>query len=215
MWYLSLDESGDLGFDFVSKKPSKFFTVCILATSSRDAYIGIRKAVKKTLRTKVNKGGKAKRLRTELKGIETSFPTKRYFYNHVHHFRFGIYAVTLNKPRVYEELAQNKERVYNYVSRLVLDQIPFEWADERVQLTIDKSKGRYEIEEFNRYIVSQLKGRLKPSVPLDIRHLTSHEESVLQAADLFAWGIHRKYELEDTTWFEVFEEKVRFEERYL
>lgn len=25
MWYLYLDESGDLGFDFVNSKPSKFF----------------------------------------------------------------------------------------------------------------------------------------------------------------------------------------------
>jgi len=31
MWYLYLDESGDLGFDFINKKPSKFFTVTILA----------------------------------------------------------------------------------------------------------------------------------------------------------------------------------------
>lgn len=30
MWYLYLDESGDLGFDFVRKKPSRFFTVTIL-----------------------------------------------------------------------------------------------------------------------------------------------------------------------------------------
>ncbi len=30
MWYLYLDESGDLGFDFVNKKPSKFFTITIL-----------------------------------------------------------------------------------------------------------------------------------------------------------------------------------------
>lgn len=35
MWYLYLDESGDLGFDFVNKKPSKFFTVSILKEKSR------------------------------------------------------------------------------------------------------------------------------------------------------------------------------------
>jgi len=31
MWYLYLDESGDLGFDFVHKKPLNFFTVTIPA----------------------------------------------------------------------------------------------------------------------------------------------------------------------------------------
>jgi hypothetical protein len=37
----------------------------------------------------------------------------------------------------------------------------------------------------------------------------------LQTADLFAWGIFRKYEREDTAWFEVFREKVRYDDRYL
>ncbi len=31
MLYLYLDESGDLGFDFINKKPSSFFTICVLA----------------------------------------------------------------------------------------------------------------------------------------------------------------------------------------
>lgn len=34
MWFLYLDESGDLGFDFVNKKPSKFFTIAILEIKS-------------------------------------------------------------------------------------------------------------------------------------------------------------------------------------
>lgn len=54
MWYLYLDESGDLGFDFVNKKPSKFFTVTILALSSQDANRKMIKAVKKTLARKLN-----------------------------------------------------------------------------------------------------------------------------------------------------------------
>lgn len=33
MWFLYLDESGDLGFDLVNKKSSKFFTVAILAVT--------------------------------------------------------------------------------------------------------------------------------------------------------------------------------------
>ena len=153
MWYLSLDESGDLGFDFVNKKPSNYFTVCILATSHRDSYYAIRKACKKTLRRKVNKGGKAKNPKSELKGTETSIETKTYFYKKVSSLHFGIYALTLNKRRVYEELAQNKERTYNFIARKVFDQIPFERADDIVQLTIDRSKGRFEIEDFNSYII--------------------------------------------------------------
>lgn len=215
MWYLSLDESGDLGFDFTNRKPSNFFTVCILATSSRDSYYGIRNAAKKTLRRKVNKGGKAKRLKSELKGTDTSLTVKKYFYQQVSPLRFGIYALTLNKRRVYKELTHNKERTYNYIARMVLDQIPFEKAGNRVQLTIDRSKGRFEIKEFNHYIIRALEGRLQPSVPLNIDHSASNEDAYLQAVDLFPWGIFRKYEREDPEWLSVFEEKVQFEGRYL
>ncbi len=67
MWWLYLDESGDLGFDFVNKKPSEFFTICILATSHRETNSRMKTAVKRTLRRKLNH--KAKRVVTELKGV--------------------------------------------------------------------------------------------------------------------------------------------------
>lgn len=215
MWYLFLDESGDLGFDFVNKRPSRFFTICVLATSSRDSYIGIRNGVKRTLRRKINKRGKARDYKHEIKGTQTSLEAKGYFFKQVSRLRFGIYAVTLNKRRVYDELARDKARVYNYISRLVLDEIPFEQADDRIQLYIDRSKGSCEIREFNDYIVRQLEGRIQPRVPLNIDHLGSHEEAALQAVDMFANGIFRKYEFGDSRWFEVFEEKVLLERQFL
>lgn len=215
MWYLCLDESGDLGFDFVNKKPSRYFTICLLATSDPKAYYTIRRAIKKTLRRKVNKGGRAKRLKGEIKATETTIEAKRYFYEQVKDLRFGIFALTLNKRRVYERLTHEKERVYNFITRLVLDQIPFERANVPVQLFVDRSKGKAEIADFNTYIFRQLQGRLDPKVPLHIDHVSSEREPALQAADLFAWGIFRKYERKDTRWFEVFGDNVRFDKLYL
>jgi len=55
VWFLYLDESGDLGFDFVNKKPSKFFTVTILAIKGPENNRLLIKAVKKTLRRKLNR----------------------------------------------------------------------------------------------------------------------------------------------------------------
>ena len=126
MWYLYLDESGDLGFDFVNKKPSKFFTVTILALSSRDANRQLIKASKKALRRKLNNPKHRKRMIYELKGTGTELEVKKYFFKQVKNIKFGIYSITLNKKKVYERLAKDKPRVYNYISRKVLDQIPFE-----------------------------------------------------------------------------------------
>jgi len=212
MWFLYLDESGDLGFDFVNKKPSKFFTVTILAMKGPLNNRLLTKAVKKTLKRKLNR---KKATTEELKGARTIFEIKKYFYNQIKDLKFAIYALTLNKKRVYERLTRDKERVYNYISRLVLDKIPFEKAQVQVMLILDKSKSPKEIGDFNQYIFRQLKGRLDPKVPLDIKHENSRRYYGLQAVDLFSWGIFRKYEKKDTAWFDIFREKVAFEEQYL
>jgi hypothetical protein len=36
-----------------------------------------------------------------------------------------------------------------------------------------------------------------------------------QAADLFSWGIFRKYEKRDTEWYKIFNSKIRYESKYL
>ena len=213
MWFLYLDESGDLGFDFVNKKPSKFFTITILAISGIDKNRALINCVKRTICRKLQRKNKNA---VELKGSKVSLEIKRYFYEQCKDTKFAIYALTLNKRRLYENLSRDKERVYNYIARLVIDKVPFEKAITRVQLIVDKSKSKPEVEEFNSYISRALKGRLDPKVPLDIYHYLSHENAGLQAADIFCWGIFRKYEKKDPGWFEVFrQEKVKYEELYL
>jgi len=129
--------------------------------------------------------------------------------------KFAIYAVTLNKIKVFEELSRDKERVYNYISRQVFNRIPFDKADLRVEIIIDKSKTPKNINEFNRYIITQIKSRFSPKVPLDIYHEDSKQTPGLQAVDLFSSGIFRKYERKDYEWYDVFKEKVCYDEQYL
>jgi len=210
MLYLYLDESGDLGFDFFSKKPSKFFTIAILAIRGVNNNRVLLKSVRKTIRRKL-----CKKSLQELKGSHSTIEVKRYFYNLVSSVPFDIYALTLNKKRVYNELTQKKDRVYNFIARNVLDRIPFDNTLKRIEFIIDKSKNRREIGEFNDYIVRQLKGRLDPKIPLNISHHTSIENPGLQAIDLFSWGIYRRYERADNEWYNLFKARVRYDERYL
>jgi hypothetical protein len=210
--YLYLDESGDLGFDFINKKPSKFFIVTVLVVQKRLNNLLLSKAVKKTLKRKFN----IKKERTaELKGSKCPLEIKRYFYGLVENVDFGIYAITLNKIRVYENLRVDKERVYNYVSRLVFDQIFIIPPEEKVEIIIDRSKTKRNIYEFNEYILRQIKSKVNPSVPLNISHNKSQTDFGLQAVDLFCWGIFRKYERKDCEWFNVFKEKVKYDTLYL
>lgn len=210
MLYLYLDESGDLGFDFFAKKPSRFFTVTVLATQGVENNRALLKAVKKTLSRKLST-----RPSPELKGSRTAIEVKKYFYGLANPIPFDIYALTLNKRRVYSELAQKKDRVYNFIARNVMDHIPIEAASTRIEFIIDRSKSRREVGEFNGYIVRQLTGRIDPLVPLDIYHHSSHENLGLQAVDIFSWGVYRKHERNDREWYDVFKERVKYDDRYL
>ena len=211
MWYLYLDESGDLGFDFVNKKPSKFFTITILVIKGNIENRLLFKAVKKTLRRRLNPRGKRKRIVAELKGTKTTLEIKKYFYEQVKSLNFNIYAITLNKRRLYEYLIKNKSRVYNFIARNVLDQISFKEAKIKVELIIDKSKSKPEIVEFNSYIRRQLEAELDPKIPLNIYHFSSIESGGLQAADMFSYGIFEKHERRRMDWLNIFKEKVMYD----
>ena len=128
---------------------------------------------------------------------------------------FAIFSLTLNKKRVYSKLIDEKERIYNYIARKVLDEIKFENANNQVDLIVDKSKGTEQIKDFNAYIVGHLQARLNPKVFLNILHVNSWNSKGIQAVDLFSWGIFRSYEKQDFGWLNVFKNKVKFNEQFL
>jgi len=211
MLYLYLDESGDLGFDFVNHKPSVYFTVCVLAVKGRDNDCRLAALVKSAMR-RLRIYGKGAQ---ELKGNNTSMEAKRLFYDRVKSVEFKLYAVTMNKKKLCGRLSEDKDRFYNYIARLALERVDFRDAAVRVIMTVDKSKTRQAIAEFNRYILSQIKARIDPLVPLDIFHMDSAQSPNLQAADLFAWGIFRRYERADLEWYDRFRPKLREDRLYL
>ena len=213
MKWLYLDESGDLGFDFVTKRPSKYFTICILMVHNKDSVKKLEKAVKKTIKNKLRKPKNETSF--VLKGSKTSLDVKRYFYKQVCELDFNIYSITLNKRRVYDYLTNSKHRLYNYVSRLLIDEVPLENATTNIRFILDKCKSKTEIRQFNSYILNQIEGRIDPTIHLRIEHLSDTNEKLLQAADLFPWGIFRRYERNDSEWYNIFKSKIAFNTCYL
>ncbi len=57
-----LDESGDLGFDFVNKKPSQKFVITLLVCRNKGAVDAFKGAVRRTLKNKLNHKKKNKRV---------------------------------------------------------------------------------------------------------------------------------------------------------
>lgn len=212
-----LDESGDLGFDFARSKTSSKFVITLLVCNSADSAGGFRKAVRRTLKNKLNNKKNKSRIVQELKGTGTSLAIKRYFYRQAPDNGWRIYTVALNKVRVEEPLRskQGKKKLYNFLARFIIEHVDLSGAAPAVTLITDRCKNKEEVEDFNGYIANQLEALLPLNIPLNIYHENSQDNPGLQAVDLFCWGVYRKYEMQDLEWYEVYREKISFETEYL
>jgi len=96
MFYLFLDESGDLGFDFNKPGTTKYFVETVLLLPNTAAKRAMEKAAERTLKAKVSPGRKDRSV-LELKGAETDFAVKRHFWRQCAQIDFEIYTVILDK----------------------------------------------------------------------------------------------------------------------
>ena len=214
--YIYLDESGDLGFDFSKPKTTKRFVITLLVCRSKQSQKDFQKAVRRTLKNKLNKRKNKKRVITELKGTNTTIEIKKYFFNKLKRTDWEIYTVILNKERVFPNLQTKtgKKKLYNFLARFILEKLPLRRIFTNVRLVVDKSKNREEIRDFNQYMVNHLQALLPLNTGFEVDHLSSENNTGLQAVDLFCWGTFRKYEFDDPGWYEIYRSKVRYETEY-
>lgn len=215
MYYLYLDESGDFGHHIQSPGASRHFIITVLEVMSEHDRKAIEKGMERTVKNKLHKKSsqKAKSI-VELKGTNTEFVVKKYFYRQVAEVPFRLYSVILDKTRFGNHLQFNHNRLYRFITHLVIKNLALEQASTRVLFILDRRMSGATIREFNEAIRLQLESQIPPHVPIFIDHLSSHETRLLQAVDLFSWGIYRKYETGDTEWYEVFREKIVLERVY-
>lgn len=212
-----LDESGDLGFDYENKTPSKKLVITLLVCKNKNAVRSFKSAVRRTLKNKLNHKKQNRRQVEALHATSLSHPIKQYFYKQIKSTDWDIYTVVLNKQRVYEHLTTTagRKKLYNFLANFLLQQVDLSTLNSAVTLVVDKCKNKEEITDFNQYLVNQLEARLPLNIPLNIYHEDSKANTGLQAVDLFCWGIYRKYENGDTKWYQVYHSRIRFETEYL
>jgi len=215
MHYLYLDESGDLGDYIDSPGASRYFVITILEIKSDKDRKAIAKAVERTIKNKLHiKHSRQTERIKELKGTNTEFAVKKYFYRHVADIPFHLYTVILDKTRFGDHLQLSPHRLYRFITNLVLKELALESVSTNVSLILDRRTGGASVQEFNKSLRLQLEERVPPRVPIYIDHKDSSSTWPLQAVDLFAWGIFRKYELGDCEWYDVFKEKIKLESVY-
>lgn len=215
--FIFLDESGDLGFNWSKSKTSRFFVITLLVCDAKCIQDSFRKAVRRTLKNKLNHKKNNKRVVQELKGEETTLSIKQYFQRQVPADGLCIYSVTLNKSRVHTDLQtrQGKKKLYNFLARFILEKVEFKNPLPVVNLIVDRCKNTDEIKDFNQYVENQLEAILPLDTHLFITHEASHENPGLQAVDMYCWGIARKDDKNDRSWYNLYRDNIAFETIYL
>lgn len=195
--YIFLDESGDMGMNF-DRNSSSHFIITILVCHDKKALISMKSAVKRTISSKCRR--KDNTYFKELKGSETTLAIKKYFYMQLlkHEGRWEIYSIVIDKKALQaSDVTFEPHRLYNTLSREIIERIDFSNVKTNIELFVDKCKGRYERSVFDAYLKNNLEPLLPINLTMNIEHKFSHDIAGLQVVDLFCYGISRKHGLKD------------------
>lgn len=199
MKYIFLDESGELGF---KNSSSKYFVIALLSCDEGEVYT-IRRIIKKVREKLIKK--KLKKY-PELKGNNSSDSIRTDILQRFMKTKSEIFVVILDKSKVYEYLKGKKNKLYNYISNLILNECSFD--NSSVCLIVDRSKlNRSLRDDFDNYIRAQLKEKNHLNT-LIIKHENSQNEGCLQVLDFISWAIFRNYEHQDSRFMEMIQNKI-------
>ena len=199
MKYVFLDESGELGF---GEKSSKYFIISLLSCDESELY-SLRRIIKKVRQKIVKK--KIKKY-PELKGNNSTDKVRLDVLNRFMQTKSEIFVIILEKSKVYEYLKGKKNKLYNYISNLILNECSFD--NKSVCLIVDKSKANRSLrDDFDNYIRRRLSEK-NAFDKLIIKHENSQNEACLQVLDFVSWAIFRNYEHKDPTFLEVIKDKI-------
>lgn len=201
MAYIFLDESGDLGF---KKTSSKWFIFTIVM-------INDHKKIERVIKN-IRRGLKKKYKLRELHAYHADAVTKHRMLKKLAEVDdLKMLCVVLNKKKVYVDLQNQKNYLYNFTANILLDRLHNKnliRTDEPISLYIDqKDTKKFIRENFEKYLKDNLIKRGNNG-KIEIKIKPSHTEKCLQAVDFVSWAIFRKYERGDYEYYEDIKDKI-------
>src|SRR3989338_6170956 len=199
MKYIFLDESGELGF---KESSSNYFIITLLSCDEGEIY-ALRRIMKRVRERLLKKKDKR---RPELKGNNSSDKIRMDVLGRFAKTKSEVFVVVLEKSKVYEYLKDKKDKLYNYLSNLILNECSFD--DSHICLVVDKSKTNRSLrEDFDNYIRNNLSQK-NNNCNLIIKHENSQKEGCLQVLDFISWSIFRNYEHKDSSFMNIIKDKI-------
>lgn len=194
-----LDESGELGF---SKKSSRYFIITLLVCDFKEEQ-KIRRIPKKVRRKVLNKKLKKS---SELKGSNSSDRVRKEFLTRVAKTNSEIFAIVLDKHKVYDYLKSEKHKLYNYICNIILNECSLD--SKKVDLIVDRSKSKRALrDDFDNYIRFKLKSKIN-ECKINILHESSRNDEGLQVVDFISWALFRKYEFRENYFYNLIKENI-------
>lgn len=208
--YLFFDESGDLGFNFTKTRTSKYFVMTLLIVNDLNSVKLINSCVTKALQ-KINC---KQNIINELKGTNAPLNIKKIFLKKILNKNWYLYAIIIDKQKFcFGKYINYPNKLYNDLAGYLFNKVTISDPRISVIINVDKCKNQKEIHNFNHQLEKIFCPKLIKSNKLFISHTYSHEMKLLQAVDLFCYGIFEKYEHENQFWYKCFCNKIFIEEK--
>ena len=199
--YIFLDESGDLGF---SKGSSKWFLFTLVVVDDARKLERIIKKVRRSL----NK--KHKVHLPELHSYHCDDITRTRVLRSLAQEDIFVVTTVLNKTKVYVDLQNQKNYLYNFTANIILDRLmntKIINPDTYISLVVDRKDTKKHLRDnFISYITKAMNNRREGAFNMSLA--ASHDEKGLQAVDFISWSIFRKYEKGDYQFYEIIKDKI-------
>ena len=207
MAYIFMDESGDLGFNEQKEKTSKNFIIAFLFSQNKNILDKIVKKVFNALPQNIKKKHSGtfhcykEQPKVRLKLLSLLKDKKD----------ISIMIIRLNKGNVWTDLRQENSILYNYVVNILLNRvfskklIPIK--DKIVFIQSQRETNKLLNLNFKQYISQQVKKNHGVELVVEIKRPS--EEKALQIVDFVSWGVFRKYEHNDDTYYNIIKNLIK------
>jgi len=205
MTYIFMDESGDLGFNFLKVNTSKNFIVTFLFVNNIRP---LQKVVQKTFRTLPKKilRGHCGVLHSskDISSTKIKLLTQLVKMND-----FRIMSIRINKEKYFLDFKNKPNLLYNHIVSILLKRI----LNKNLLNEMDNINFIASQKETNKYLNNNFKKYLNDNLntkytKFNIQIKKPHQEKGLQIVDCLSWSLFRKYEYLDEIYYDIFKEFI-------
>lgn len=194
--FLFIDESGNLG------KQGRYFVIALIETCNSKK---LHRDVKKTLLRIKTQFPKTKKGSHEIKATHANGISKDFFIRNVYSNDTKISYIVLDKNNLEPRFLEDKNRAYNYLLKLLLDNLGFKRGESFFIGLDNKTVKVSSLNSFEDYINIHFNYELCINAKIKVMYIDSDSGCgySVQAADYVASFIWAKYEYGDVYYYNM------------